>query len=212
MIFGIMMHYETDITTHTKLCLKCEYLNSSEDSQCQQCGYKIHLRRPYSIALTLNYIAAALLFLIPANLLPMMIITSAGVDEGSTIMEGITYFIKYGEASIGIIIFLASILVPIYKITVLLFLLSIAYFKWHHLAVFGVKLYRTIRFIGKWSLLDIFVVAIMVGMVQFQTLADVEAGGAAFAFSLVVLLTMLATESFDPRLMFDIERRKRREH
>jgi len=212
MTFGIMMHYETDISTHSKLCLKCEYLNSADDFTCKQCGYKIQLRRPYSIALTLNYIGAALLFLIPANLLPMMIITSAGVDQGSTIMEGVRHFIIYGEASIGVIIFLASIVIPVYKIVVLFFLLSIAYFKLHNLAVFGVKLYRTIRFIGKWSLLDIFVVAIMVGMVQFQTLADVEAGGAAFAFSLVVILTMLATESFDPRLMFDIERRKRREH
>ncbi len=209
MIFGIMMHYETDLNTNTKLCLKCECLNSADALTCKQCGYKVYLRRPHSIALTLNYIVAALLFLIPANLLPMMIITSVGVAEGSTIMEGIRYFINYGEASIGVIIFLASIVIPIYKISVLLFLISIAHFKWNYLAVFGLKLYRTIRFIGKWSLLDIFVVAIMVGMVQFQTLANVQAGGASFAFSLVVILTMLATESFDPRLMFDKERRKR---
>ena len=210
MIYGTMMHYETDISLNKKLCLNCEYLNDSEDSICKQCDRKIYTRKPYSLTLTLNYLIATFLFLIPANLLPTMIITSMGIDEGSTIMEGVSYFLKHGEASIGIIIFLASIVVPIYKITVLLFLLTVVRFKLHNLAVFGVKLYRTIRFIGKWSLLDIFVVAIMIGMVQFQTLATVKAGGAAFAFSLVVVLTMLATESFDPRLMFDIERRKKR--
>ncbi|MEA3522441.1 MAG: paraquat-inducible protein A [Campylobacterota bacterium] len=207
-----MMHYETDITLNKKLCLKCEWLNDSEDTICKQCEHKIYLRKPHSFTITLTYIIAALFFLIPANLLPMMIITSLGIDEGSTIMEGITYFIKHGEASIGIIIFLASIAVPVFKIAVLLLLLLISYFKLHAFAIFGVKLYRIIEFIGKWSLLDIFVVAIMIGMVQFQSLATVDAGGAAFAFSLVVILTMLATESFDPRLMFDIERRKRREH
>ncbi len=208
-MYGIMMHYETDISLNKKLCLTCEYLNDSEDITCKQCNEKIYVRKPHSLMLTLNYIIATLLFLIPANLLPMMIITSMGVDEGSTIMEGVRYFLVHGEASIGIIIFLASIVVPIYKISVLLFLIIIVRFNLHDLAIFGVKLYRSIRFIGKWSLLDIFVVAIMIGMVQFQTLATVKAGGAAFAFSLVVVLTMLATESFDPRLMFDIERRKR---
>jgi paraquat-inducible protein A len=203
------MHYKTDISLNKKLCLNCEYLNDSKDLTCKQCNQKIYTRKPYALTLTLSYIVATLLFLIPANLLPMMIITSMGIDEGSTIMEGVRYFLNHGEASIGIIIFLASIVVPIYKISVLLFLLIVAHFKLHNLAILGVKLYRTIRFIGKWSLLDIFVVAIMIGMVQFQTLATVKAGGAAFAFSLVVVLTMLATESFDPRLMFDIERRKR---
>jgi len=204
------MHFETDINLNKKLCLVCEYLNDSEDLTCKQCGHKVYTRKPYSLVLTLNYILASLMFLIPANLLPMMIITSMGIDEGSTIMEGIIYFLTHGEESIGIIIFFASVLVPVYKITVLIFLVIVAKFKLHSLSLLGIKLYRTIRFIGKWSLLDIFVVAIMIGMVQFQSLATVKAGGAAFAFALVVVLTMLATESFDPRLMFDTERRKRR--
>ncbi len=203
------MHYETDMSLGKKLCLNCDYLNDSKELTCKQCGMKVYLRKPYSLSLTLNYVIATSLFLIPANLLPMMIITSLGIDEGNTIMEGVSYFLKHGEASIGIIIFIASIAVPIYKMTVLIFLLIIAHFKLHNLSILGVKLYRTIRFVGKWSLLDIFVVAIMIAMVQFQTLATIKAGGAAFAFALVVVLTMLATESFDPRLMFDIERRKR---
>jgi paraquat-inducible protein A len=202
--------YETDMTQNKKLCLKCELLNDNEQLTCQQCGAKIYLRKPYSLVLTLNYTLAAILFLIPANLLPMMIITSLGIDEGSTILEGIIYFVKHGEASIGVIIFLASIAVPIFKIAALLILVAIAHFKREEFALFGVRLYRIIEVIGKWSLLDIFVVAIMIAMVQFQNLATVKAGGAAFAFALAVVLTMLATESFDPRLMFDKERRKRR--
>lgn len=198
------------MTHNMKLCLKCGLLNEGTRDICKQCGAKIYLRKPFSLALTLNYTFAAILFLIPANLLPMMIITKLGIDEGNTIMEGIIYFIKHGEASIGVIIFLASIAVPIFKIAVLLILVGIAHFKLEEFALFGVRLYRIIEVIGKWSLLDIFVVAIMIAMVQFQNLATIKAGGAAFAFALAVVLTMLATESFDPRLMFDKERRKRR--
>jgi paraquat-inducible protein A len=203
MIFGICIMYETDITQNKKLCLKCELLNDDNDITCKQCGAKLYLRKPFSLALTLNYTLAAILFLIPANLLPMMIITSLGIDEGNTIMEGIIYFVKHGEVSIGVIIFLASIVVPVFKIVALLILVAIAHFKLEEFALLGIRLYRIIEVIGKWSLLDIFVVAIMIAMVQFQNLATVHAGGAAFAFASAVVLTMIATESFDPRLMFD---------
>ncbi|MEA1919827.1 MAG: paraquat-inducible protein A [Campylobacterota bacterium] len=202
------MYYKTDISENRQLCLKCELLNDRDDLTCKQCGSTLHQRKPYSLALTWNYTIVAMLFLIPANLLPMMIITKLGIDEGNTIMEGIIYFVKYGEMSIGIIIFIASIAVPIFKIGVLLLLLAIVHFKLHNYANVGIRLYRIIERIGKWSLLDIFVVAIMIAMVQFQNLATVNAGGAAFTFALAVILTMLATESFDPRLMFDFERRK----
>ena len=107
---------------------------------------------------------------------------------------------------IGVIIFLASVVIPIFKIAALLVLLLIIHFRARFMAQLGVRLYRFIQFIGKWSLLDIFVVAIMIAMVQFQNLATVKAGGAAFAFAFTVILTMMATEAFDPRLMFDSRR------
>ena len=204
-----MQSYKTDRSEHKKLCLKCEWLNEYEKERCVQCGAKIYQRKPFSVALTWNYTVAAFLFFIPANLLPMMIVTSLGIDEGSTIIEGVIYFVKHGELSIGIIIFIASIVVPIFKIASLIFMLMIIHFRLGKLSQKGIALYRTIRIIGKWSLLDIFVVAIMIAMVQFQNLATVHAGGAAFAFSLVVVLTMFATESFDPRLMYDIHDKKR---
>ncbi len=203
MTYGIAMQYESDISQNRQLCLKCELLGEADELTCKQCGQTLHQRIPNSLILTLNYTIAAILFLIPANLLPMMIITKLGINEGSTIMEGIVWFVTYGEASIGIIIFVASIVVPFFKIAVIMLLLFIAYFKVNRWAFVGLKLYRIIKLIGKWSLLDVFVVGIMIAMVQFQNLATVHAGGAAFAFALAVVLTMLATEAFDPRLMFD---------
>ena len=203
MIYGTTMRYTTDIQAGKQLCLKCELLQDLDVVHCAQCGNILHQRKANSLLLTLNYTVAAILFLLPANLLPMMIITNMGVDEGNTIMQGIIWFVLYGETSIGIIIFLASIVVPIFKIMVIIVLLAITYFKWTRLAKMGLKLYRIITFIGKWSFLDVFVVGIMIAMVQFQNLATVHAGGAAFAFAMAVILTMLATESFDPRLMFD---------
>ncbi len=200
------MHYQTDISSHKKLCLNCEWLNDIGDVTCKQCGTPVFQRKPYSLLRTWSYTLSAILFLIPANLLPMMIITKVGIDESNTIMEGVIYFVLHGEASIGVIIFLASIVIPIFKIAALLVLLLIVHFRAVFMALPGIRLYRFIQLIGKWSLLDIFVVAIMIAMVQFQNLATVKAGGAAFAFALSVILTMMATEAFDPRLMFDSRR------
>lgn len=201
------MHYPTDIESGKTLCLECEWLSDASERTCKQCGARIYQRKPFSLLRTWSYTIAALLFLIPANLLPMMIITKLGIDEGNTILEGVIYFVRHGEMSIGIIIFIASIIVPLFKIAVLFFLLFVAQLGIVEQAKNGVRLFRLIERIGKWSLLDIFVVAIMIAMVQFQNLASVKAGGAAFAFGMAVFLTMMATEAFDPRLMFDKENR-----
>ncbi len=206
MICGMGMYYPTDIESGKTLCLECEWLSDVHERTCAQCGARIYQRKPMSLLRTWSYTIAALLFLIPANLLPMMIITKLGIDEGNTILEGVIYFVRYGEMSIGIIIFIASIIVPLFKISALFFLLVIAQFGIVEQAKNGVRLFRLIERIGKWSLLDIFVVAIMIAMVQFQNLASVKAGGAAFAFGVAVFLTMMATEAFDPRLMFDKEK------
>ncbi|BDY12090.1 hypothetical protein HCR_04020 [Hydrogenimonas cancrithermarum] len=120
-------------------------------------------------------------------------------------MDGIIYFFQSGSYGIALVIFVASVFVPVFKVTVLIYLLLIVHFKWHERARFGLRLYRVIHFIGKWSMLDIFVVALMVGLVQFKGLATIVTGPAAIAFAMVVIMTMLATESFDTRLMFDTQ-------
>lgn len=197
------MNWKTDITEGKVRCHLCGFLHTLDKSECMQCGEELHQRSPSSIALTWGYALAATLFLIPANILPMMVVTSLGTDEGSTIMEGVIYFFAHGDFGIGAVIFIASVAVPVLKLVILYYLLLIVRFRQYDKAIGGVKLFHIIHFIGKWSMLDIFVVALMVSMVQFQNLATIQTGGAAIAFCAVVVLTIIAAEKFDPRLMFD---------
>jgi paraquat-inducible protein A len=203
MIYGIKMNYINDISDNKSLCRLCGLLHHKQEIKCKRCGASLQQRKPNSILLTWGYLIAATLFLIPANVLPMMVVTSLGTQEGSTIMEGVVYFFAHDEFGLGGIIFIASIAVPIFKLSVLYYLLLIVAFKQHNKALGGIKLFHIIHIIGKWSMLDIFVVALMVSMVQFQDLASIQTGGAAIAFCLAVVFTIIATETFDTRLMFD---------
>jgi paraquat-inducible protein A len=198
-----MMKWKTDISEGKVLCLSCEELHSLGVNECQRCGAAISQRKPSSIAQTFGYVIAATLFLIPANLMPMMVVTSFGTSEGSTIMEGVIYFLAHKEYGLGIIIFVASVAVPVFKLSVVYFLLMIVAFKQEDKAKLGLKLFHIIHLIGKWSMLDVFVVALMVSMVQFQGLATIQTGAAAISFCAAVIFTIIATEKFDPRLMFD---------
>lgn len=132
-----------------------------------------------------------------------MIGSSFGAQTIDTIFSGVLYFIGSQEYLIAVIIFLASICIPFIKVSILSYLLWIVRFKKREHALRGVRLYRFIRFIGKYSMLDVFVVAIMVSTVQFGNMVDVSAGSAALFFALAVILTIFATESFDPRLMWE---------
>ena len=202
------VNLKTDLSEGMSLCHSCEALHSSEETECSRCGEKLHQRKPNSIAQTWGYVLAATLFLIPANLMPMMVVTTLGEDEGSTIMEGVIYFLSHKDYGLGLIIFIASVAVPVFKIVVVYFLLLIVQFKQYHKAKTGLKLFHIIHLIGKWSMLDIFVVALMVAMVQFDGLATIQTGPAAISFCGAVIFTIIATEKFDPRLMFDNEGKK----
>ncbi|WP_300366587.1 paraquat-inducible protein A [Hydrogenimonas sp.] len=204
------MQWITDIEAGKQLCLHCRKLHPLSVHRCDRCGSEVHQRIPHSIAITWSLAIAAIIFLIPANLLPMMVVKSIAGEDAGTIMDGVIYFLEHGEAGIGIVIFAASIFVPFFKLTVLLYLLLNIHLNRSHRAKFGLKLYRIIHFIGKWSMLDIFVVALMVGLVQFKNLATIVTGPAAIAFMLAVVMTMFATEHFDPRLLFDTELKKRK--
>ena len=199
------MKYKTDISEGKVLCHLCELLHDDKEHECSQCGEKLHQRLPDSLAQTWGYVLAATLFLIPANLLPMMVVTAMGTEDASTIMEGVVYFFHHAEYGLGGVIFIASVAVPVFKLGVIYYLLLVVQFKQHDKAMGGLKLFHIIHVIGKWSMLDIFVVAMMVSMVQFQGLATIETGGAAIAFCAAVIFTIIASEKFDPRLMFDNE-------
>ena len=183
------------------LCPACRQLQKPA-AACKRCGGPLRQRHD-GLASCWAFLITAALLLIPANLLPIMEVESLGQISSSTIIGGILYFFEEGNYLIGMIIFVASVLVPIVKIIALATLLITA--QGWHLAMLREKttLYRFISLIGRWSMLDIFVIALLNAMVQFGMLSSVRVAPAATWFCLVVAMTMLATNFFDPRLMWD---------
>jgi paraquat-inducible protein A len=167
------------------------------------------LRKPASLTRTWALVVAALMFYIPANTLPVMLTVSLGQVQSDTILSGVVYFLFDGSWHIALIIFVASILVPLLKLIVLIYLLISVQFKWSWRPRDRTHLYHLTEWIGRWSMVDIFAVTIMVALVRMGALASVEAGPAGIYFAAVVVLTMLAAKCFDPRLIWDaVEERK----
>ena len=189
------------------ICTECHELNKQEpdtDEQlCTRCGALIHARRPNSLARTWALLITAAILYIPANLLPIMTVNSLGQGEPSTIMTGVIQLVQHGMFPIAAVVFIASILVPTFKLVGIGLLLFSVQRHQPLSAQQRIVMYRFIEFIGRWSMLDIFVIAILVAVVNFGRLASVEANLGAAAFASVVILTMLAAVTFDPRLIWD---------
>jgi len=172
--------------------------------RCRRCGTSLHRRKPDSIARTWAFLIAASILYLPANLLPIMLTSTLLEQRSDTILSGVAALWRDGAWDIAIIVFVASVVVPILKIGVIaLLLLSVQRgADWRRRE--RTRLYRIVEFVGHWSMLDVFVVALLVGLVHFRSFADVQPGPGAVAFAAVVVLTMLASMSFDPRLIWDV--------
>ena len=172
-------------------------------ARCPRCGAALHLRKPNSIARTWALLLAAVIFYIPANVLPIMKVTSLGRAQSDTIMSGVIYFIESGSWYLALLIFFASIVVPVLKIIVLSYLLFSVQRRSHWRPEERTRLYRITEAVGRWSMVDVYVVTLMVALVELGALATIEAGPGAVFFAGVVVLTMFAAMSFDPRLIWD---------
>jgi paraquat-inducible protein A len=171
---------------------------------CPRCNADIHYRKTNSITRTWALVITAAILFIPANLLPIMRVNFLGSQEYSTIMDGIIYFFHEKEYGIGLIIFMASILVPLFKIVGMTIILLSIRFKWKSWLRHKAAMFRFIEFIGRWSMLDIFVIALMSTLVDFGTFTSTQAAPAASYFTAVVLCTMFAAITFDSRLLWDV--------
>lgn len=171
--------------------------------RCLRCHARLHHRRPDSVKRTWAYLIAAAILYIPANLLPVMYTHSLFGQEDDTIISGVLYFWDSGSPGLAAIIFIASIVVPLLKLAVLSLLAWTAQHRSHWRPMQRTVLYRLVEFVGRWSMLDIFVITLTVALVRFQTLATITAGPGALAFCAVVVLTMIASMQFDPRLIWD---------
>ena len=189
------------------LCRKCRLLSEQRalfnDHHCPRCGAGLGFPKPESLTRTWAFLITSLILIFPANLLPIMTVTYLGDKEPNTIMQGIEYFIQSGTYVIAFLIFFASILVPIFKVVCIMLVLLSIQRKWIGWLRHKTLMFRMIRFIGRWSMLDIFVIALMVAMVEFGTLNSIHAASAATYFAGVVVFTMLAANTFDTRLLWE---------
>lgn len=183
-------------------CHACLLVAPAGDS-CPRCGAALHSRKPGSLQRTWALLATAAVLYVPANILPVMKVISLGKDQSDTILGGIIYFMRTGSWPLALVIFFASIVVPILKIAILSTLLVSVHRRSRWRPETRTRLYRLTVVIGRWSMVDIFVVTLMVAVVSMGALATIEPGPAAMAFALVVVATMLASHSFDPRLIWD---------
>ena len=170
---------------------------------CPRCGAALHVRKPDSIARTWAFLSAAIILYIPANVLPMTDVRTLFGNTEDTIMSGVVYLWTSGSWPLAVIVFVASIMVPMLKIMALVFLLVSVQMRSVWQPVQRTRLYRLVELVGRWSMLDIFVIAFLVALVQLRALATITAGPAAACFGAVVVLTMCAALSFDPRLIWD---------
>ncbi|REG84280.1 paraquat-inducible protein A [Marinomonas pollencensis] len=186
-------------------CHFCAAVVAQEDPHCGRCGHTTHSRRPASAQITIALLVAASLMYIPANLLPIMKTTFLGVTEPSTILGGVFQLWGMGSYPIAIIILIASVFIPVAKILALAWLCWQLRFSSRHSTTQKLKLYRITECVGRWSMIDIFVVATLTGLVQMGGFMSVLPGAAALSFAAVVILTMLAAMSYDARLLWDQE-------
>ena len=172
---------------------------------CPRCGSQLHSRKPNSVARTWALIVAAFIFYIPANVLPITRVISFGQAQSDTIMSGVIYFVQSGSWPIALVIFVASVFVPLLKLFLLTFLLISVQRKSQWRPKDRTRLYRITEAVGRWSMVDIYVVTILVALVKLGSLATIEAGPGAVFFAGVVIITMFAAMSFDPRLIWDAQ-------
>jgi paraquat-inducible protein A len=170
---------------------------------CPRCGATLHRRKPDSLGRTWALVIAACLLYIPANVLPITLTTTFGSTQSDTILSGVVYLMAHGMWPVALLIFFASIIVPMMKLIILIYLLTSVARKSQWRPGDRTRLYRITEAVGRWSMVDIYVVTILVALVNLGELATIKAGPGAIAFGGVVVITMFAAMTFDPRLIWD---------
>lgn len=197
------------VLTGCHVCGQVQALPKDADPEahhhCVRCDAVVHYRKPDHVARTWALLLAAVVFYIPANVLPVMNVSSLLGDSAHTILGGVVELWQMGSWDIALIVFIASVAVPLTKLLALILLLLTE--QWRSTTNLGARtrLYQMVEFIGQWSMLDVFVVILLAALADFQGLMEISAGAGAAAFGVVVILTMLAAMSFDLRRSWDLE-------
>jgi len=187
-------------------CLTCGLLSRAprqSDAACPRCRRRLHTRKPASLVRSWFFLVTAIILYIPANVYPVMTIISFGSGYPSTILEGVEELLTGGMWPLALLVFFASITVPVLKLISLIYLMLSIKFKSRGRLRDRTRMYRIVDAVGRWSMIDVFMVSILVALVRAGSIATIEPGVGATSFCAVVVITMFAAMSFDPRLMWD---------
>lgn len=184
-------------------CAGCGRVHDRPLTHCLRCGRRLHARKPHSLQNVWAWWIAGLITYVPANLYPMLITRNFGKEYENTIVGGVIELMNLGSYGVALIVFVASIVIPIGKFIAIAYLAlsvqSAVVIRGHGRQ----RLYEVVEFIGRWSMIDVFVVAILAALVQFDFAATINPGIAAICFALSVAFTMLSAQSFDPKTIWD---------
>ncbi|MCB9899647.1 MAG: paraquat-inducible protein A [Planctomycetes bacterium] len=178
-------------------------MQEGREARCPRCDAPLHARIPSSVARTWSLLLGAYVCYVPANVLAVSHTISFGDASSPTILSGVRGFLRDGDILVAALIFFASIVVPLLKLVVLTWMLLSLHLRSRWRPRDRTATFRLVRAIGRWSMLDLFVLAVVVGLLRLQNIVTFDPGPAAAWFGAVVVLTMLAAESFDPRLLWD---------
>ncbi|PUB19019.1 paraquat-inducible protein A [Yoonia sediminilitoris] len=187
-------------------CRRCGQVHQSDAQFCKRCDGRLESRDTQSLQKVWAWLIAGIIAFIPANVYPMLRTATLVEQSESTIVGGVVDLLHYGSYGIAIIVFVASIMIPVGKFMAIAYLAisvqtkSATHQHERHIA------YEAVEFIGRWSMIDVFVVAILSALVQLNTIATINPGIAAVSFALSVIFTMLSAQSFDARLIWDADR------
>jgi paraquat-inducible protein A len=187
-------------------CHHCGQVHSLADVRCRRCDAVLHSRKPESLQKVWAWLIAGIITFIPANIYPMLLTNTLVENSQSTIIGGVVDLVHYGSYGIAAIVFIASIVIPVWKFAAIAYLaISV-----HRKSTLNMhqrhRLFVAVEFIGRWSMIDVFVVAILSALVQLDAVASINPGIAAANFALSVVFTMLSAQSFDARMIWDANR------
>ncbi|MBL6459143.1 paraquat-inducible protein A [Belnapia sp. T6] len=190
--------------------LVCLPAVTEAEPRCPRCGSRLHARKPDSVARTWALVIASLVLYVPANVYPVLTVVQLGAGAPSTILGGVEELLSSSMYPLAALVFLASVVVPMLKLIGLVTMLVATQAGWTGRLRDRTSLFRVVRAIGRWSMIDVFMISVLVALVQFGAVVTIAPGLGAVAFAAVVILTMFAAETFDPRLMWDAAARRER--
>lgn len=201
-----MMEYSIARASGKQICLACRKVSASSADRCVRCGSRLNQRKRNSVGRTLALLTTATLLYVPANYFPIMYTDQFGQEQPSTIIGGVILLIELGSIPIAVVIFLFSVILPITKILAMYFLVLQTQSAKYINVPKHARALHIVELVGKWSMVDVFVVALLVSLIQFEGLMAIRPGIAIAAFAGMVIATLLASDCFDSRLLWDRER------